>query len=198
MFNVGITGGIGSGKSLVCRMLGILGVPVFDADAEGRAVLGTDPEVLRQVIAAFGADMVTTDGVDRRKLAEQVFADPAALDRLNGIVHPIVRARSKAWSDEQNAPYVVTESAILIESGGAARFDHLVVVIAPEEVRLRRVMERDGIDADHVRQRMAAQCSDQERRGGADSVIVNDGERMLLPQVLALHQRLLELAEHHG
>ena len=191
MRRVGVTGGIGSGKSTVCRILQVLGVPVFNADDEGKRLLNGDQEVRRAVITGFGEGLYASGELDRRSLAAIVFNDPAALQKLNGIVHPAVRERFRAWCDEQKgSPYVVMEAAILAESGGAAAMDHLAVVTAPEDLRIRRVMERDGAGEEEVRARMRNQADDDARVAKADTVIVNDDRTMVIPQVLAMHAKL--------
>ncbi|MFT3885406.1 MAG: dephospho-CoA kinase [Flavobacteriales bacterium] len=146
MLRVGLTGGIGSGKSVVARMFGVLGIPVFSSDEAGRHLLQDDADVRARVIAAFGTEVYPEGRIDRKALAGRVFNDGAALAKLNAIVHPAVRKAFSAWADAQQASYVVNEAAILIESGAAAHMDHLVVVSAPEGERLARVMKRDRID----------------------------------------------------
>ena len=191
MYRVGVTGGIGSGKSVVCRMLGILGVPVFEADAEGRRLLAEDKAVQQEVVEQFGEGILVDGRIDRARLAEQVFHDPKALSRLNGIIHPRVRSGFNAWAEGQSATYVVIEAALLVGTEGASQVDHLVVVSAPEEIRIRRVVQRDGVSAEAVKARMRNQVSEAERVEAADTVLHNDDEQMLIPQVLALHQMLL-------
>jgi dephospho-CoA kinase len=189
MKKVAITGGIGSGKSTVCDVLRVLGVPVFHADAEAK-LLYSLPAVRNAVIAAFGEGMYVGDVVDRQALAERVFHDPEALARLNSILHPAVRERFRTWAAEHQAPYVVMEAAILAETGGAKAFDHVVVVSAPEEVRLARVMKRDGLEEEAVRSRMRNQATEEERLRIADTVIINDDRTLVIPQVLDLHRQL--------
>ncbi len=194
MFKIGLTGGIGSGKSTVARVFEVLGIPVFRADDVGKRILNEDPAARTAVTEAFGPAMYAGGRVDREALAYVVFNDPAALQKLNGIVHPRVRERFRAWSAEQNAPYVVMEAAILAESGGAKAMDHLVVVNAPEDVRVQRVMLRDHAAEAEVKARMRSQTDDAHRNAIADSIILNDGLRMVIPQVLELHEQLLKLA----
>jgi len=189
MKKVGVTGGIGSGKSTVCDVLRVLGVPVFHADHEAKLLYGL-PEVRNTVIATFGEAMYVGDVVDRKALADRVFTDPATLLKLNAIIHPAVRRRFQEWTAEQRAPYVVMEAAILAETGGAKAFDHLVVVTAPEALRIRRVMKRDGVEEEAVRARIQNQMDEQERIKLADTVIVNDDRTLVIPQVLDLHQHL--------
>ncbi|MBK6541414.1 MAG: dephospho-CoA kinase [Flavobacteriales bacterium] len=190
MYTVGVTGGIGSGKSLVCRILSILGVPVFHADEEAKRLLVEPGAVRSQVEQAFGMDAYPHGELDRAKLAKVVFNDADARARLNAIVHPAVRERFRSWAAEQKAAYVVMEAALLVETGGAKHLDHLVVVSAPQELRVQRVMERDGVSAEQVNARISAQAPEADLLAAAGSVIVNDGSQLLLPQVLALHKRL--------
>lgn len=191
MIKVAVTGGIGSGKSTVCRMFGVLGIPVFEADVLAKHLLVYDPEVRAALMARFGPEMLTEQGLDRQRLAALVFNDPAALADLNGIVHPAVRKAFQKWTDQQTAPYVIMEAAILAETGGHGGFDHVVLVTAPEHVRIARVMTRDGVDEEAVRARIRNQASDAERESIAQHTIVNDGQHLVIPQVLQLHQRLL-------
>ena len=190
MYTVGVTGGIGSGKSLVCRILSILGVPVFHADEEAKRLLVEPGAVRSQVEQAFGMDAYPHGELDRAKLAKVVFNDADARARLNAIVHPAVRERFRSWAAEQKAAYVVMEAALLVETGGAKHLDHLVVVSAPQELRVQRVMERDGVSAEQANARISAQAPEADLLAAAGSVIVNDGSQLLLPQVLALHKRL--------
>ena len=190
MYTVGVTGGIGSGKSLVCRILSILGVPVFHADEEAKRLLVEPGAVRSQVEQAFGMDAYPHGELDRAKLAKVVFNDADARARLNAIVHPAVRERFRSWAAEQKAAYVVMEAALLVETGGAKHLDHLVVVSAPQELRVQRVMERDGVSAEQVNAPISAQAPEADLPAAAGSVIVNDGSQLLLPQVLALHTRL--------
>lgn len=195
MRRVGITGGIGSGKSTVCRILGVLGVPVFEADAEGRRLLSEDPDVIAAVRKHFGPDLIGQQGVDRKALAEIVFKDAAALKELNAIVHPAVRKAFARWAEAQEAPYMVLEAAVLAESGGRSQVDELWVVSAPEDLRIQRVMARDGVVEEAVRARMANQLPDAEREALADAVLVNDERQLLIPQVLALHEQMIRSSE---
>lgn len=193
MFTVGLTGGIGSGKSTVAGVFGVLGVPVFVSDAEGRRLLDEEADVQARVGSAFPS-VRTSRGVDRKALAAIVFADPAALARLNAIMHPAVREAFRRWREVQRTPYVINEAAILVETGGHQALDHLVVVTAPEEERIARVMARDGVTEEQVRARLRNQATDGKRNLAADTIITNDGRSLVIPQVLALHERLLQLS----
>lgn len=190
MLKVGITGGIGSGKSLVCRILSVLGVPVFHADQEAKRLMQDDPALHAALIARFPQCHQAGGVLDRKGLADVVFNDPHALADLNALVHPAVRRAFAQWAVTQNAPYVAMEAAILAESGGHSTMDRVVTVEAPEDVRLQRVMARDGSNAEAVLARMRNQAEEEVRMAIAQHLVINDGRRMLLPQVLALHDLL--------
>ena len=187
MLHVGLTGGIGSGKTTVARIFRALGVPVFEADAAGRTLLAESDDVKAAVLARFGQDILREGHIDRAALARIVFSDQHALKDLNAIIHPAVRAAFKQWSGTQVAPYVLMEAAILAESGGAKHMDRIIVVTAPEDLRIHRVMQRDGVEEETVRTRLANQISEDERLKTADHVIMNDDTRLVIPQVLAVH-----------
>lgn len=191
MLKVGVTGGIGSGKSTVCRMFSILGIPVFSSDEVGKRLLAEDPQLRAALISTFGEAVIVEGVLDRKALGKRVFNDPDALQRLNAIVHPAVRQAFARWAEEQQAPYVINEAAILVETGSYRQLDHLIVVDAPEALRIGWVMQRDGVTEEQVRARMRNQTDDRTRNAAADSVILNDGNALLIPQVLAVHEALL-------
>lgn len=190
MLKVGLTGGIGSGKSIVARVFGLIGVPVFEADAAGRQLLAEDPAVRAAIQERFGEAVVHHGTVDRKALAAVVFQDPQALADLNAIVHPAVRQAFRHWAEQQKAPYVLMEAAILAETGGHKAFDRVVVVSAPEPVRLKRVMARDRVTEAEVKARIRNQASEEDRLAIADHVIHNDDRHLVIPQVLQVHQAL--------
>jgi len=193
MFRVGLTGGIGSGKSLICSILKHLGVPVYYADTEAKKLMNSDLELRKQIVRLFGEQAYGRGDLDSSYVAGQLFGDNALLKAMNSIVHPAVRKDFKRWAELQNdIPYVVEEAAILFESGAYKEMDFTVLTSAPEEVRIKRVMERDGSDRDSVLKRMGHQWSEKELRKLADYVIENDGQEMLLPQVIELHNKLLK------
>lgn len=193
MFRVGLTGGIGSGKSLICSILEKLRVPVYYADAEAKRLMNNDPVLKTQIMDLFGDKAYSRGSIDRKYLAGLVFGDGELLASLNYVVHPAVREDFKRWADlQKGVPYVVEEAAILFESGAHRELDQAVLVYAPVEVRISRVMERDGCDRESVLRRMDHQLSEEELKKLADHVIVNDGQQMLLPQVIELHNKLLK------
>ncbi|MDR3222907.1 MAG: dephospho-CoA kinase [Methanobrevibacter sp.] len=192
MMRVGITGGIGSGKTLVCRALQALGAAVFFADSEAKKLYHDDDKLRHQLIKAFGSAIYSSNGeLQSRQLAQIVFGDAEALATLNALVHPAVAQRFERWVAQQAAvPYVVQEAALLFESNAHLRLHKTVAVCAPSELRMARVVRRDGCTEANVRQRMAHQLTDEQRLELADYRIVNDGLQALLPQVIALHEQL--------
>ncbi|HUX53631.1 MAG TPA: dephospho-CoA kinase [Williamwhitmania sp.] len=196
MLKVGLTGGIGSGKSFVARIFSELGVPIYQADIEAKKLIEVDPDIVAAYKQFFGDEIYTPLGLNRKQVAALVFGDREILEKVNGVVHPAVERHFQSWLQQHSLfPYVIHEAAILIESGASETMDKLVVVAAPEEVRVARVMERDGVGPEQVHLRMAHQLSDQERIALADFVINNDNNQLLLPQVVELHEKLLSLSK---
>lgn len=189
MMKVGITGGIGSGKSTVCRLFAQRGIAVYDSDAAAKRLM-SGPGPLREAIEArFGAETYRDGVLDRAFLAGAVFGDAAALAALEALVHPAVKRDFEAWAEEQEGDYVVLESAILFESGFDSVVDRTVAVLAPAELRIERACRRDGSDPDAVRRRMAAQLDDDTLRDKADYALVNILEADLEPAVAELDRR---------
>ena len=188
---IGLTGGIGSGKSTVARVFETLGLPVFDADREALALYGSDASLRLEVASAFGAALIAADGtVDRQELAAIVFSDEAALQRLNTLVHPRVAHIFSQWKKQQQSDAVIREAAILFESGSNVDCDWVIVVTAPEQLRIERVMRRNGMSEEAVRQRMARQWKTEMVLARADAVVVNDDKQLVLPQVLGIAAKL--------
>jgi dephospho-CoA kinase len=194
---VGITGGIGSGKSVVCDMFRILGVPVFNSDVEGRQILERE-EVKEAVKKIFGDKAYESDGKpDRKYIASLAFADADKLAKLNEVIHPAVEKRFKDWCQSHSrAVYVIKEAAILVESGSYKHLDVLVLVTAPDELRIKRASERDKITREEVQRRSRNQLPQKELQKFAQYTVVNDGETALIPQVMKLHAILKEKAVH--
>lgn len=191
---VGITGGIGSGKTTVCRIFKALGVPVYDADAEARRLIEDDPALRRGITELLGEAAYLPDGrYNRAFVAGVVFHQPDKLAALNALVHPAVEAHSRAWHESLMAEghaYTLKEAALLVESGAYRHLDKLIVVTAPEDLRVRRVMARDGLDEPAVRARMRNQMPESEKVAKADFVVVNDELHLLVPQVWEIHRLL--------
>lgn len=193
---VGLTGGIGSGKSTVAAMFSELGVPVLDLDRVGRLLTEQDGDCLARLVAAFGKKILQTDGsLNRRALANHCFASAAETARLNAILHPLIRQQEDRWVKSQQAPYVIIEASVLIESGGVGRVDALVVVLADMDVRLKRVLARGDRSAVEFASIVERQCSDDERQRLADHLIENnDGLEQLRRCVGLLHEELRSAA----
>jgi len=193
MLKVGLTGGIGSGKTLVCSVLEKLGAAVYYADTEARRVMNGDPKLVTQISRLFGDKAYVGGTLNREFLADRVFKDHGLLASLNELVHPAVREDFSRWAGKQNhALYVVEEAASLFESGSDRHMDLTVVVCAEEELRVKRVMQRDGIAREQVLDRMKNQMSEEEKMKKADYVINNDGKEMLLPQIIKIHKTILK------
>lgn len=190
MYKVGITGGIGSGKSSVCSLLAAYGVAVYDSDAEAKRLMEQSAELREALCEAFGQECYNAEGLNRSYLAEKVFGDEESLAKLNSIVHPAVKADFREWAEAQNSAYVVLESAILFESGFDSEVDTTIAVLAPLEERLRRTVSRDGSDRAAVEARMAHQMNDDELHAKAKRTIVNLMLEYLESDVEQLHKML--------
>ncbi len=191
MYRVGITGGIGSGKSLVCGLLELFGVPVYYADLEARRLMNEDVELRSALKAEFGDGIYKGGELDRIAMGSRVFGEPRLLEKINQMVHPIVRKDFDNWSKAcENVPYVVEEAAILFESGAVKQMNMSVLVYAPIALRIQRVMDRDGLSSDEVKKRMSYQLDEEEKKRRADSVIINDETSLLLPQIVSLHEEI--------
>jgi len=190
---VGITGGIGSGKTTVARVFASMSIPVFNSDAEGRRVLDNDARVIEAVKQLLGEEVYLSDGkADRKAIASKVFADPAQLENLNAIIHPAVKRSTQAWvmSLPASTTYCLKEAAILFESGAASQCDHVIAVRAEDAIRIQRIMERDGVSHAEVEVRMKNQWSQEKVTALSDYVVDNSGEQSLIQQVVSIHRLL--------
>ena len=188
--SIGITGGIGSGKSYVCRIVEAMGYPVFYSDQEAKEIISTDPEARKALIALFGDNTYAGALLNRSFLADQIFKNPDLREKMNNIVHPLVRKKFARWAQQANASLVFNEAAILFETGAYKNFNKTVLVTAPEEIRLARVVQRDGIPIKDIKARMDAQWPDEKKIPLADYVINNDGKQPLLPQIVQMIESL--------
>jgi len=193
MLKIGLTGNIGSGKTWVCKVFEALGIPVFYADLEARTVLNS-PIVIEKIIETFGTSVaLNSKEIDRKALASIVFNDSSELDKLNKLIHPKLRSNFIDWTNSQNhASYVIQEAAILFENGFDSLMDQTITVSAPQEIRLKRVMERDKATESEVLARMNHQWSDKKKEDAADFIIINDGKKMVLPQILNIHKNFIQ------
>lgn len=193
MLKIGITGGIGSGKTTVCKIYEVLGIPVFYADHAAKAIMNTDVLLKNDIISGFGEQSYSKKSeLNSKYLSSIVFNNETELDKLNALVHPAVFRAFDIWVSEQiGVPYVIKEAALLFESESHKMCDETVLVVSPEELRIKRILERDGISSEEIRLRMKRQLTDERKQELADHVILNDEKNLLIPQVLALHQYFL-------
>jgi dephospho-CoA kinase len=195
-FQIGITGGIGSGKSIICKIFTCLGVPVYDADSRAKSIMTTDGILIAQIKKEFGDLAYLSDGsLDRAYLSRVIFENQEKRNLLNQMVHPRVAADTERWLDQnQEATYVVREAALLIESGAYLRVDKVLLVTAPEELRIKRVLARDPHRLrEEIRKIIATQIPEEEKKKVADVVVYNDETQLLVPQILQLHNQFLKL-----
>jgi dephospho-CoA kinase len=188
---IGITGGIGSGKSTIARVFSVLGVPVYDADSRAKYLMAHQESLKNDIKEAFGKDAYLEDGsLNRAYLAAQVFNDEQKVKKINALVHPQVAQDYLQWLEQhQDTPYVLREAALMIESGSHKFLDKLITVFAPEDIRIKRVKARDPQRSEQeIKAIMSKQLPEEEKLRLADYVIHNDDSQAVIPQILALHQ----------
>mgnify|MGYP000670966534 FL=1 len=192
MLKIGLTGGIGSGKTTVAKIFETLGVPVYYADDVAKQLMQEDNVLKQSIINIFGKDSYTTDGkLNRSYLSATVFSNPHQLERLNAIVHPATIQHAEQWMQQQQAPYVIKEAALIFESGSQSILDYVIGVYAPQALRIQRTIKRDNIDKDKVLQRMQNQIDENIKMRLCDRVIQNDDRHSLMQQVLIVHETLM-------
>jgi dephospho-CoA kinase len=192
MLKVGVTGGIGSGKSVVCQVFNTLGIPVLNADDAARHLMENDTTLVQGIQWLFGDDIYVDGKLDRAKVSAVVFKESAKLKQLNDLVHPAVIAYGNAWMEKQKAPYVIKEAAIFYESGTFKDIDVMIGVYAPQELRIQRAMKRNDTPREAVLNIIARQMDEDEKMKRCDYVITNDDVTPVLPQVLKIHELLLQ------
>jgi len=196
---VGITGGIGSGKSTVCEIFKLLGVPVFEADVVAKQLQNTNQKIKNGLISLFGEDIYTPEGlVDRKKLANIIFNSDFQIAKINELIHPVVKEEFENWLKKQNSAYIIHEAAILFESGFYKIMDYTILVSAPEEQRIERVMKRDCINRETVMQRIKKQWSEEEKQKLASIVVHNDNKNLVIPEIIKIDKNLKEYGEIWG
>jgi dephospho-CoA kinase len=194
MMTVGITGGIGSGKTIICQVFSQLGIAVYNADYEAKQMYNL-PAVKEELKKKFGKKVLDKDeNLDKKKMAELIFNDEKALEEINALIHPLVKQHFNDWKGKQEGEYILKEAAILFESGAYKDCDKIILVTAPAEIRVERVLKRDNRTRKEVEQIMAQQWSDEKRSKHSDFVITNDESQLVIPQVLEIHTKLM--AEH--
>lgn len=194
MLKIGITGGIGSGKSTIATIFKQLGIPVYSSDLAAKKIF-VQPEVQSKMIDAFGSSILDVfNKVDRTRLSKLVFNNSSQLEKLNAIIHPAVAEDYRIWLNKHSAvPYTLKEAAILFESGAYKQVDKIITIGTPLELRINRVMKRDGLSRQEIETRINNQWSDEQRAVKADFVIVNNDEQLVIPQVLKIHEALLKM-----
>ena len=191
IIKLGVTGGIGSGKTSVCRVFSVLGIPVFSADAEAKEVMDIDTGIILRLNTITGRNLYESGSLDKALLASLIFNNRALLEKVNALVHPVVFNRFREWVRKQNAPYVIMEAAILFESGASDIVDRIITVVAPTDERIRRVIQRNNITREQVLDRMRNQMDDSERIKKSNYVISNSENDMIIPSVLKIHEDII-------
>ena len=193
MLKIGLTGGIGSGKTTVAKIFALLGVPIYNADEATKNLYHTNKDLVKSLKKHFGEDVYTNENLNRSRLAEIVFNDPAKLDLLNNLVHPLTINDAEDWMKKQTAPYVIKEAALIFETGSARGLDYVIGVSAPQHLRIKRVIDREKISREEVLSRMQRQIDEEMKLLLCDFVIRNDEQELVIPQVLELHEKFIDL-----
>lgn len=196
MLKIGITGGIGSGKSTVANIFEVLGIPVYYADDAAKRLMNEDEELKEKIKLQFGNEVYKNGRLDKKYLADIVFASPGKLALLNALVHPATLRDADNWMHNQTSPYTLKEAALIFESGAHQHLDYVIGVTAPAPLRILRTMQRDGITREEVIARMDKQMDEAIKMKLCDFVIKNDEQEMLLPQVFALHEKFVALSQN--
>jgi len=191
MIKIGLTGGIGSGKTTVANIFKVLGIPVFDADCAAKIIMEEDKQLMAAVKKEFGETAYINGKLNRKYIADIVFKDDYRLAVLNSLVHPATIEAAQKWIQQQTSPYVIKEAALLFESASAGGVDYVIGVYAPQSLRIKRVMERDSTSRSDVLARMDKQINEELKMKLCDFVIVNDEQELMIPQVLKLHEHFL-------
>jgi len=195
VLRVGLTGGIGSGKSTVAQIFEVLGIPVYYADIAAKRLMNEDEELRSAITNIFGKEAYSNNILDRKYLSSIVFSDPAKLTSLNSLVHPATKKDGEAWMQQQTSPYAIHEAALIFEAKVSERLDRVIGVSSPIELRIKRAMERDKVDRDEVLKRMKQQLDEDLKMSKCDIVLINDEQQLLIPQVLDVHEKLIALSK---
>ncbi|MEJ0101641.1 MAG: dephospho-CoA kinase [Bacteroidota bacterium] len=193
--HIGLTGGIGSGKTTVAKIFEVLGIPIYYADEAARTLMNSDEGLKTSIKKHFGEESYINDELNRSWLASQVFNDSYKLDLLNSLVHPVTIRDAENWMLKQTTAYTIKEAALFFEAGSAENLDYIIGVYAPQALRIKRVMDRDGSSREDVLKRMSRQIPEEIKMKLCDFVITNDEQHLVIPQVLQLHKKFLAIAE---
>ena len=192
MFKLGITGGIGSGKTSVCRVFEVLNIPVFSADRVAREITETDEAIINGINSIAGRNLYLSGGLDRPALSSLIFNDQSLLEKVNSLVHPAVFKYFEKWVSEQTSSYVIMEAAILFESGASKLVDRVATIVAPVEERIERIILRNRLSREQIEERMRNQIDDLTRSKQSDYVINNSENDMIIPVILTIHDDILK------
>jgi len=195
VLKVGLTGGIGSGKSTVARIFEVLGIPVYYADVEAKRLMNENAELKSSISKIFGEQAYINKTLNRKYISSIVFSDPVKLEQLNAIVHPATATDSENWMNLQTKSYAIHEAALIFEAKVSDRLDYVIGVSSPGELRIKRAMGRDEISREEVLQRMNKQLDEEIKMSSCDFVLINDEKQLLIPQVLELHEKLIQLSK---
>lgn len=189
MIKIGLTGGIGSGKTTVAKVFETLGIPVYYADDKARYLMNTNPELKISLIQHFGNEVYKDGKLDRKYLASVVFNNKEKLELLNSLTHPVTISDAEDWMNKQTSPYTIKEAALLFESGAAEKLDYIIGVYAPQHIRVKRVMDRDNLPVEEVMKRISRQIDEEMKMKLCNFVIINNDQQLVIPQVLELHKK---------
>jgi len=195
MIKIGLTGGIGSGKTTVAKIFELLGIPVYYADDAAKRIMNEDEELKTAIQKQFGKDAYDNEGLDRTFLSAKVFTDPVQLEILNSLVHPATIRDAAKWMSQQKTSYTIKEAALIFESGSTEHLDYVIGVYAPTQLRIKRAMERNHLSHEEVTQRINKQLDENIKMKLCDFVIYNDEQHLLITQVIELHKKLLSFSK---
>lgn len=195
VLRLGLTGGIGSGKSTVAQIFEVLGIPVYYADIAAKRLMNEDTEIRSAITKVFGKDAYANNILNRKYISSIAFSDPVKLELLNAIVHPATKKDSENWMSQQITHYAIHEAALIFEAKVSDRLDYVIGVSSPQALRIKRAMERDHVSDEEIVKRMSQQLDEEIKMSKCDFVLINDEQQLLIPQVLDLHEKLIQLSK---
>ena len=195
ILKIGLTGGIGSGKSTVAQIFEVLGIPVYYADLAAKKIMNEDKELRSAITNIFGEHAYENNMLNRKYISSLVFSDPVKLQQLNALVHPATKKDGEAWMKQQTSPYAIHEAALIFEAKVSDRLDQVIGVSSPIELRIKRAIERDKVSREEVLKRMDQQLDEKIKLSKCDFVLINDEQQLIIPQVLELHKKLISLSK---